>query len=87
MKGREATQGSCLDSILIHNNPKNMTSLTTSIKQFASLNRAPGATWTEATKRKAPHKPLLQLAVNAAKRARVFEGALLRLQVEVAGVM
>jgi len=29
-----------------------VTSLTTSIKHFASLNRAPGATWTEATKRK-----------------------------------
>ena len=33
------------------------------IKLFASLNRAPGAVWTEATKRKAPHKPLLLLAV------------------------
>ena len=33
------------------------------IKQFISLNRASGATWTDATKRKAPHKPLLLLAV------------------------
>ena len=40
-----------------------MTSLTTTIKHFASLNRASGATWTEATKRKAPHKPLLLLAL------------------------
>ena len=40
-----------------------MTDLTTSIKHFASLNRAPGAVWTEATKRKAPHKPILLLAV------------------------
>ena len=40
-----------------------MTNLTTSIKHFASLNRDPGATWTDATKRKAPHKPLLLLAV------------------------
>jgi putative restriction endonuclease len=40
-----------------------MSNLTTSIKHFASLNRAPGPTWTEATKRKAPHKPLLLLAV------------------------
>jgi putative restriction endonuclease len=40
-----------------------LTDLTISIKQFASLNRAPGATWTEATKRKAPHKPILLLAV------------------------
>lgn len=40
-----------------------MTRLTTSIKHFASLNRAPGATWTDTTKRKAPHKPLLLLAV------------------------
>jgi hypothetical protein len=29
-----------------------MTDFTTNIKHFASLNRAPGATWTEATKRK-----------------------------------
>ena len=40
-----------------------MTNLTITIKHFASLNRAPGATWTDATKRKAPHKPLLLLAV------------------------
>lgn len=33
------------------------------IKQFASLSRAPGAVWTVATKRKAPHKPLLLLAM------------------------
>ena len=42
---------------------KPMTELATSIKQFASLNRAPGATWTDATKRRAPHKPILLLAV------------------------
>ncbi|BCA78921.1 HNH endonuclease [Desulfuromonas sp. AOP6] len=40
-----------------------MTNLTTAIKHFTSLNRAPGVTWTEATKRKAPHKPILLLAV------------------------
>jgi hypothetical protein len=40
-----------------------MIDLITTIKHFASLNRAPGATWSEATKRKAPHKPLLLLAV------------------------
>ena len=40
-----------------------MTDLTTAIKYFTSLNRAPGPTWTDATKRKAPHKPLLLLAV------------------------
>ena len=40
-----------------------MTDLTTSIKHFASLNRAPGPLWTKATKRKAPHKPILLLAV------------------------
>ncbi len=33
------------------------------LKLFSSLSRAPGAVWTEATKRKAPHKPLLLLAV------------------------
>src|SRR5690242_20439479 len=40
-----------------------LTNLATYIKLFASLNRAPGPTWTDATKRKAPHKPLLLLAV------------------------
>jgi len=44
-----------------------MTALTTSIKHFASLNRAPGSTWTEATKRKAPHKPLLLLKLRSIK--------------------
>ena len=38
-----------------------MTSLTTSIKHFTHLNLAPGPTWTDTTKRKAPHKPLLLL--------------------------
>lgn len=40
-----------------------MTDLTFFIKQFASLNRAPGPVWTDVTKRKAPHKPILLLAV------------------------
>jgi putative restriction endonuclease len=40
-----------------------MTDLTNSIKNFTSLKRAPGATWTDATKRRAPHKPILLLAV------------------------
>jgi putative restriction endonuclease len=34
-----------------------------SLKLFSSLSRASGTVWTEATKRKAPHKPLLLLAV------------------------
>lgn len=33
------------------------------IKQFAKLSRAPGQVWTDSTKRKAPHKPILLLAV------------------------
>jgi len=37
--------------------------ITDSIKYFSPLSRAPGAVWTEATKRKALHKPLLLLAV------------------------
>ncbi|EHP88790.1 hypothetical protein GeomeDRAFT_0672 [Geobacter metallireducens RCH3] len=37
--------------------------LTSTLKLFTSLYRAPGAVWTEATRRKAPHKPLLLLAV------------------------
>lgn len=40
-----------------------MTTLTTFNKHFAFLNRAPGATWTYSSKRKASHKPLLLLAV------------------------
>jgi putative restriction endonuclease len=40
-----------------------MIQLTTSMQLFSSLSRAPGAVWTEATRRKAPHKPLLLLAV------------------------
>lgn len=40
-----------------------MIALTPSLKLFSSLSRAPGAVWTEVTKRKAPHKPLLLLAV------------------------
>jgi putative restriction endonuclease len=40
-----------------------MTELTKYHRPFSSLNRAPGAVWTEATKRKAPHKPILLLAV------------------------
>lgn len=40
-----------------------MTIRTTFIKHFTSLHRAPGATWADATRRKAPHKPLLLLAV------------------------
>lgn len=33
------------------------------IQQFSKLRRAPGSVWTEATKRQAPHKPLLLLAL------------------------
>ena len=40
-----------------------MNHLTLPIKRRASLNRGPGAVWNEATKRKAPHKPLLLLAM------------------------
>jgi len=40
-----------------------MTALADNIKHFSSLNRAPGAVWTSATKCKAPHKPILLLAV------------------------
>ncbi|NVN93221.1 MAG: HNH endonuclease, partial [Desulfuromonadales bacterium] len=40
-----------------------MNDLIASLKLFTSLNRAPGPTWTDATKRKAPHKPILLLAV------------------------
>ena len=41
----------------------NKADLSAHLKPFTSLNRAPGPTWTDATKRKAPHKPLLLLAV------------------------
>lgn len=33
-----------------------MLDLTSSIKHFSALDRAPNTTWTEVTKRKAPHK-------------------------------
>lgn len=40
-----------------------MTELEVYLKQFARLRRAPGAMWTEETKKKAPHKPILLLAI------------------------
>jgi putative restriction endonuclease len=40
-----------------------MTDLKTSIEQFTRLRRASGAVWGEATRRKAPHKPILLMAV------------------------
>jgi putative restriction endonuclease len=40
-----------------------MTDLKTCIEQFARLRRASGAVWGEATRRKAPHKPILLMAV------------------------
>ncbi len=40
-----------------------MTELAAYIQQFANLRRAPNAIFTEATKKRAPHKPILLLAV------------------------
>lgn len=40
-----------------------MTELVAYIKQFGRLNRAPGRVWTDTTKKRAPHKPILLLAV------------------------
>jgi len=40
-----------------------MTNLETYIRHFVHLRRAPGAAWTAATKMRAPHKPILLLAV------------------------
>lgn len=40
-----------------------MKSLEYYLKAFASLNRAPGQVWSEQSKRKAPHKPILLMAV------------------------
>lgn len=40
-----------------------MTELATYIRQFAHLRRAPNAVFTETTKKQAPHKPILLLAV------------------------
>jgi len=40
-----------------------VTEINDAIKFFVGLKRASGAVWTDATKRKAPHKPLLLLAV------------------------
>jgi putative restriction endonuclease len=40
-----------------------MADLATSVKHFSSLTRAPGPVWGAATKNRAPHKPILLLAV------------------------
>lgn len=40
-----------------------MTDLATCIEQFTHLRRASGAVWGDATRRKAPHKPILLMAV------------------------
>jgi len=40
-----------------------MNDLHTHIQHFTHLNRAPGSVWGEATRNRAPHKPLLLLAV------------------------
>ena len=40
-----------------------MTNLPICLHQFATLNRAPGSVWSEATRNRAPHKPILLLAV------------------------
>jgi len=40
-----------------------MATLEDFIRQFSKLRRAPGPVWTEATKKQAPHKPLLLLAL------------------------
>lgn len=40
-----------------------MTDLKTRVEQFTRLRRASGAVWGEATRRKAPHKPILLMAV------------------------
>lgn len=40
-----------------------MTDLKSYIRHFAKLRRAPGPVWTETTKKQAPHKPLLLLAL------------------------
>jgi putative restriction endonuclease len=40
-----------------------MTELEIYIKQFATLNRSHGSVWSQSTKQRAPHKPILLLAV------------------------
>lgn len=40
-----------------------MTTLEIYIQQFTRLNRAPGRIWSESTKKRAPHKPILLLAL------------------------
>lgn len=58
-----------------------MTTLERYIQQFARLKRAPGQVWTDATKRKAPHKPILLLAVLDLVQRGVIAGPF----IEVAG--
>jgi len=52
-----------------------MTTLETCIQQFARLKRAPGQVWTDATRCKAPHKPILLLAVLDLVHRGVITGA------------
>jgi len=40
-----------------------MTDIEKYLRQFAKLRRAPGQAWTDATRKQAPHKPLLLMAV------------------------
>lgn len=40
-----------------------MSTLDTYIEYFSALRRAPGPIWSEATQKRAPHKPILLLAV------------------------
>ena len=40
------------------NNEEPMVDLAIPIRHFTHLNHAPGATWTDVTKRKASHKPI-----------------------------
>ncbi|MDO9066997.1 MAG: hypothetical protein Q7W05_00900 [Deltaproteobacteria bacterium] len=63
-----------------------MTELVYYIKQFAHLRRAPNAVFTEATKKQAPHKPILLLAVREALLRSCFSDEARTMLEEQAGI-
>lgn len=52
-------------------------SLDTYLQMFAQLNRAPGSIWTEATLKRAPHKPILLLSIIDLVSRGVFDSPVL----------
>lgn len=56
------------------------------LKMIAQLNRAPGPIWTDTTLKRAPHKPILLLAVIDLVSRGVFKSSVLSAQRTLLGV-